>query len=74
MGQKPTNHHGRKSAVVRFGPKATIRGTSRYNTCGGLMAVGGWANQASIRPYLVQTMEQAATFQAKRDAYRRRIR
>jgi integrase len=33
-----------------------------------LMAVGGWANQASIRPYLVQTVEQAATFQAKRDA------
>jgi integrase len=37
-----------------------------------LMAVGGWANQASIRPYLVQTVEQAANVQAKRDAYRRR--
>jgi integrase len=37
-----------------------------------LMAVGGWTNQASIRPYLVQTLEQAATVQAKRDAYRRR--
>jgi integrase len=37
-----------------------------------LMAVGGWANQASIRPYLVQTVEQASNFQAKRDAYRRR--
>jgi hypothetical protein len=36
-----------------------------------LMAVGGWANQASIRPYLVQTVEQAASVQAKRDAYRR---
>jgi hypothetical protein len=36
-----------------------------------LMAVGGWANQASIRPYLVQTVEQAANFQKKRDAYRR---
>jgi hypothetical protein len=35
-----------------------------------LMAVGGWANQASIRPYLVQTVEQAASVQAKRDAYR----
>ncbi len=37
-----------------------------------LMAIGGWANQASIRPYLVQTVEQAATVQAKRDSYRRR--
>jgi hypothetical protein len=36
-----------------------------------LMAVGGWTNQASIRPYLVQTLEQAASVQAKRDAYRR---
>ena len=36
-----------------------------------LMAIGGWANQASIRPYLVQTVEQAASVQAKRDAYRR---
>jgi integrase len=36
-----------------------------------LMAIGGWANQASIRPYLVQTLEQAASVQAKRDAYRR---
>jgi hypothetical protein len=36
------------------------------------MALGGWANQASIRPYLVQTLEQAATVQAKRDSYRRR--
>jgi integrase len=36
-----------------------------------LMAVGGWTNQASIRPYLVQTQEQAAAVQAKRDAYRR---
>jgi integrase len=25
-----------------------------------LMAIGGWANQSSIRPYLVQTVEQAA--------------
>jgi hypothetical protein len=35
-----------------------------------MMAVGGWANQASIQPYLVQTREQAAAFQRKRDAYR----
>jgi integrase len=35
-----------------------------------LMAVGGWANQVSIRPYLVQTVEQAANVQKKRDAYR----
>jgi integrase len=39
-----------------------------------LMAIGGWANQASIRPYLVQTIEQAATVQAKGDSYRRRQR
>jgi integrase len=37
-----------------------------------LMAVGGWVNQASIRPYLVQTLEQASSVQAKRNAYRRR--
>jgi integrase len=37
-----------------------------------LMAVGGWANQASIRPYLVQTVEQAAAVQRKRDRYRER--
>lgn len=37
-----------------------------------LMAVGGWQHQASIRPYLVRTAEQAAAFQAKREAYRRR--
>jgi hypothetical protein len=29
----------------------------------GLMAVGGWANQASIRPYQVQTREQAEASQ-----------
>jgi integrase len=38
-----------------------------------LMAVGGWANQTSIRPYLVQTLEQAASVQAKRDAYRKKV-
>jgi integrase len=30
-----------------------------------LMAVGGWTNQASIRPYLVQTVEQAVFRRAK---------
>jgi integrase len=37
-----------------------------------LMSIGGWSNQASIRPYLVQTLEQASAVQAKRDAYRGR--
>ena len=37
-----------------------------------MMAVGGWTNPASIRPYLVQTRQQAAAFQAKRDQYRLR--
>ena len=36
-----------------------------------MMAAGGWQNQASIRPYLIWTPEQAASFQAKREAYRR---
>jgi len=38
-----------------------------------LMAVGGWTHQASIRPNLVQTRQQAASVQAKRDTYRRRL-
>jgi integrase len=46
-------------------------GASAGATPAELMAVGGWVNPASIRPYLVQTVEQAASFQAKRDAYRR---
>jgi hypothetical protein len=37
------------------------------------MAVGGWTHQASIRPNLVQTRQQAASVQAKRDTYRRRL-
>jgi integrase len=49
-------------------------GASAGATPAELMAVGGWTNQASIRPYLVQTMEQAAAFQAKRDAYRRKAK
>jgi integrase len=51
---------------------AATEGASAGATPAELMAVGGWVNQASIRPYLVQTQEQAAAFQAKRDAYRRR--
>lgn len=35
-----------------------------------MMAVGGWQNQASIRPYFVGTREQAASFQRKRELYR----
>ena len=38
-----------------------------------MMAVGGWVNQASIRPYLVPTLEQAASFQAKRNIYRAKL-
>jgi integrase len=49
-------------------------GASAGATPAELMAVGGWMNPASIRPYLVQTVEQAANFQAKRDAYRRAIK
>lgn len=36
-----------------------------------MMATGGWQNPASIQPYLIWTVEQAAAFQAKREAYRR---
>lgn len=45
-------------------------GASAGATPAELMAVGGWVNQASIRPYLVQTLEQATSFQAKRETYR----
>lgn len=45
-------------------------GASAGATSAEMMAVGGWTNPASIRPYLVQTREQAAAFQRKRDAYR----
>ena len=51
---------------------AATEGASAGATPAEMMAVGGWANPASIRPYLVQTVEQAAAFQAKRDIYRRR--
>ena len=51
---------------------AATEGACAGATPAELMAVGGWTNQASIRPYLVQTQEQAATFQAKRDTYRQR--
>jgi integrase len=50
---------------------AATEGASAGATPAEMMAVGGWANQSSIRPYLVQTREQAATFQAKRDRYRK---
>lgn len=52
---------------------AATEGASAGATSAEMMAVGGWANQASIRPYLVQTREQAAAFQAKRDEYRLRL-
>ena len=51
---------------------AATEGASAGATPAEMMAVGGWVNQSSIRPYLVQTQEQAAAFQAKRDAYRSR--
>jgi integrase len=51
---------------------AATEGASAGATAAEMMAVGGWQNQASIRPYLVQTMEQAVAFQAKRVAYRER--
>jgi integrase len=52
---------------------AATEGASAGATPAEMMAVGGWANPASIRPYLVQTREQAAAFQRKRDAYRKLI-
>ena len=53
---------------------AATEGASAGATPAELMAVGGWVNQASIRPYLVQTQEQATAFQEKRDTYRQRQR
>jgi integrase len=50
---------------------AATEGACAGATPAEMMAVGGWANPASIRPYLVQTREQAAAFQAKRDEYRK---
>jgi integrase len=50
---------------------AATEGASAGATPAEMMAVGGWANPASIRPYLVQTREQAAAFQSKREAYRK---
>jgi len=51
---------------------AATEGDSAGATPAEMMAVGGWVNQASIRPYLVQTQQQAAAFQAKRDLLRRK--
>ena len=50
---------------------AATEGATAGATPAEMMAVGGWANPASIRPYLVQTREQAAAFQTKRDRYRK---
>ena len=52
---------------------AATEGASAGATPAEMMAVGGWSNPASIRPYLVQTLEQAQAFQAKREAYRRHL-
>ncbi len=51
---------------------ASTEGASAGATPAELMAVGGWQNQTSIRPYLVQTAEQATSCQAKREEYRER--
>jgi integrase len=50
---------------------AATEGANAGATPAEMMAVGGWANPVSIRPYLVQTRQQATAFQAKRDAYRK---
>jgi hypothetical protein len=52
---------------------AATEGASAGATPWEMMAVGGWQDQASIRPYFVGTPEQAASFQAKREAYRRSL-
>jgi integrase len=51
---------------------AATEGASAGATPAEMMAVGGWVSQASIRPYLVQTRQQAAAFQGKRDLYRQK--
>ena len=50
---------------------AATEGASAGATPAEMMAVGGWSSPTSIRPYLVQTREQASSFQEKRDKYRR---
>jgi integrase len=50
---------------------AATEGASAGATPWEMMAAGGWQNQASIQPYLIWTPEQAAAFQAKREAYRK---
>ncbi len=52
---------------------AASEGASAGATPAEMMAVGGWVNQSSIRPYLVQTLEQAASFQSKRNTYRAKL-
>jgi len=53
---------------------AATEGASAGATPSEMMAAGGWQNFSSIRPYLIHTPEQAAAFQAKREAYRARHR
>jgi hypothetical protein len=66
--QLRTNRTICKSADLRR--TAATEGASAGATPWEMMAVGGWQNQASIRPYFVGTPEQAASFQLKREAYR----
>jgi len=49
---------------------AATEGASAGATPWEMMAAGGWQEQASIRPYFVGTLQQAASFQHKREAYR----
>ena len=53
---------------------AATEGAAAGATPWEMMAAGGWQHQACIRPYFVHTQQQAAAFQAKREAYRRRHR
>jgi integrase len=52
---------------------AATEGACAGATAAEMMAVGGWQNQASIRPYLVETLGQAVAFQSKREAYRKQM-
>ena len=49
---------------------AATEGAAAGATPAEMMAVGGMSQPGVIRPYLVQTRDQAAAFQRKRDAYR----
>ena len=52
-GQTITGENPQLSALVQKRPFEARAGATPAE----LMAVGGWANLASIRPYLVQTLE-----------------